>query len=303
MARARVDVSGESNRNLVLDQQSRRGEATEFQVERSGRQQHRANVRSRQSARRTLISEDQVIGRACADISGNLASTAGRQFVGMNPRQQPVRQARSQNGSRFIRSEDPAFAEDVAPVGQTLRGDGRNHLVDDERDVRIPIPSILRSYFVGTEKRRHDVDRVVVVQRPEHAELPQLGFSGQTVAALRLTGRCPAREHFVQPDPCRAGKGLLGRRPSGGDGREDAAPGRGDVFVGRAAQPSVQLVAPVPRIHDVRVGIDEAGNDRAPAPVDAGRSREHVNLPGQFSSGPDEDDDTLVRRDGDAVKR
>ena len=61
---------------------------------------------------------------------------------------------------------------------------------------------------------------------------------------------------------------LFARRSSGPHGRGDAAAGRGDLLVGLAAQPAVELRLTVPGKGKMGVRIDKAGNRRRPSAVE-----------------------------------
>ena len=71
----------------------------------------------------------------------------------------------------------------------------------------------------------------------------------------------------------------------------------GDLGVGRAGQPTAQLVAAIAGEHEMRVRIDEAGDDGAAFAVDdlgVGGERDRLRC---VSRGADEDDAALEAGD------
>src|SRR5262249_33699789 len=97
----------------------------------------------------------------------------------------------------------------------------------------------------------------------------QLVLAVETVAALDLDSGRAAGEHLADARQRGLDERVFRGGARGGDGREDAAARAGDLGVRRAGQPPPQLVAPIAGIQRVRVRVDEAGHQRAPAAVDA----------------------------------
>ena len=205
----------------------------------------------------------EVIGGARANVGRDGRSAAGGELVGVQTRLQARALARHQDRPRLVRREHARFAEDVAPLREAARRYCGNHLLDDQLDVVAAPRAVLRRDLVGAQKRRHQIDRVVAIERAHGAQHFQLALGVEPVSALRLRRRRAAREHFVEAHARLAGEIRLACLPRRSHRREDATAGAGDLRVGRPAQPAMEFVPPVPRKDDVGVRIDKARNERA----------------------------------------
>ena len=174
--------------------------------------------------------------------------------------------------------KNPASQKTSHHSARPSRGHARDHLVDHARHVIGAPRLVLARDLVRAEERRDDVHGVASVEASNRAQLCQLRFSGQAVAALRLTGRGSSSEHLVEARPCGVGELGLRRRARRGDGLHDAAALGGNRLVGRALQTAAQLVLSIAGKDDVRVRIDEAGNDGAPAGIEARRVGVQVQI-------------------------
>ena len=99
------------------------------------------------------------------------------------------------------------------------------------------------------------------------AQRPRLVLDGQAVAALDLDGRRALGAHLGDAGGDEGPQLVVGGGPGRGDGDPDAA-----AVVGRAGHPGGELVTAVAGEHQVRVGVDEAGQDRATTPRRPARS-------------------------------
>ena len=110
---------------------------------------------------------------------------------------------------------------------------------------------------------RAEERHVVGELRGELAESP-LAVDVERVAGLDLDVRDPGAQRLCAPRRGQRAQLLRGRRARGGDGRADPG-GR----VRRARHPRGALVAALAGKDEVGVAVDEAGDDAAPARVDA----------------------------------
>ncbi len=244
-----------------------------------------------------------MIGRPRAHVRRHAAAAARRELVGVDARHQSGALAGLENRDRLLGREEPGVAEDVAPLGQAFSGHARDHLVDHARHVVAAPRLVLARDVVRAEERRDDVDGVASVEMSNRAQLCQLRFGGQAVAALRFAGRGAGREHLVEARPCGVGELGLRRRARQGDRLHDAAALGGNRLVGRALQTAAQLVLSIAGEDDVRVRIDEAGNDGAPAGIEADRVGVQVQMTLGLRRRTDMDDDALVRGDDRVAER
>ena len=83
--------------------------------------------------------------------------------------------------------------------------------------------------------------------RARRLQLPQLGFDGEAVAALRLARRRAA--HPIQPRPAERDERVFRRLARGCDGACDTTACRCNLRVARASKPQLQFLTPVTRKH------------------------------------------------------
>ena len=135
-AGAGVDVGGERDGDAAVDQHAARREAPELQVERRDRQQRRDDPGRRQPARRRprrRRSDDPPTARRDRRRPSIRRSARTRRRGSAASSRRRARPA----GSRATRPRvnTPVLAEHVAPLGEPLARDGRDHLADHEIDV------------------------------------------------------------------------------------------------------------------------------------------------------------------------
>jgi hypothetical protein len=185
----------------------------------------------------------------------------------MDPRLEATRGAGLQDSRGLAGREHARFAKDVAPLGEILGGDRRDHIVDDEADVVFPPVAVIERDLVRAHEGGHEINRLIGRQPLDRAQHLQFGVEVETVAALDLGGRRAAGEHLGKPRPRRGDQLRLRSLPGRADGRQDAAALRGDLGVSGAAEPAPQLLAAIAREHGVRVTVDEAGDGRQCPPI------------------------------------
>ena len=208
----------------------------------------------------------------------------------MNARRQSGARAGVENARGFLRREDAGLTEHVAPLGESLGRDRRDHAVDDQRDVVLSPGTVLDRHLVRAEERRDDVDRLRRADPPDGPQQLQLGLEIQSVAALDLAGRRSAREHLVEAQARVLDELILAGLTRGEHRRHDAAAGSGDLGVGLAAEPATQLAATIARKNGMGVGIDEARHNRHAGGVQDARVCADVHGTRQLGGRPREHD-------------
>ena len=109
---------------------------------------------------------------------------------------------------------------------------------------------------------------MLLVERPHGVKLPQLRLHVEPVPALGLAQGRAAGEHLVETHTGARNELLFGGRPRRGDRPNDAAAAGSDDGIGLAAQTPLKLGAPIARVDNVRVRIDEARYNGAAARID-----------------------------------
>ena len=98
----------------------------------------------------------------------------------------------------------------------------------------------------------------VAAQGPRHLEHPPLGVEIQAITRFHFEGGDALRHQSRGPNRSRRHEFYRIRGAGGADGRLDAAAGARDLLVRHPAQPLLELLHPVARVHQVRVAIDQS---------------------------------------------
>ena len=114
---------------------------------------------------------------------------------------------------------------------------------------------------------------------PQHL---RFGGDVEAVAGLHLDGGRTGTEHAARPGGrCRDQLGF-GRGPGRRHRGQDPASGSQDLLVALPAEAAPEFLCPVSGEHDMGMGVDEAGDDGAPATVElreGGGTRRHLGPP------------------------
>ena len=148
-----------------------------------------------------------------------------------------------ENRDRLLRGEVARVAEDIAPFGQTLGGDARNHLVDHARDVGAALRTVLARNIVRAEECRDDVDRMASIELRElHAAAPAPTPSSVRSRSSPHTSSVPAASISSRRGRVASASSAPTPRASRRPSCTMPPPVGGDLFVGRAQQTPAQLV-------------------------------------------------------------
>ena len=217
----------------------------------------------------------------------------------MDPQLQAGAARRLEDLARLVGREHAGLAEDVAPFGELPGGDRRNHLVDDEVDVRPPMIAVLDRDFVRAHERRRrcrSACAAVEIAQDLAASSARLRSSARSRSSPR-TSSCRSAASRRGDGACRAASSAVCRRPRRADGADDAAAAAGDLRIGGAGEPPPQLVAPIAGERRRACARSTNPGTTAPPPrVDDGRAvrKAAPALPVCFRS--DEDDHAVRPR-------
>ena len=150
----------------------------------------------------------------------------------------------------------------------TSESNSRQHFIDDEIGVCVFAAFVFGRDGVRAEKRGHEIDRVFSIQPRDGVEHLQLGGSLQPVAGLRFGGGGAVRQHAIEPRAGLIDQLVQARRAGGAHRGHDAAARVHDLQVRGARDAPLEFVGAIARKDHVRVRIDEARHDHAPARVD-----------------------------------
>ena len=197
-AAARVHVGGEGHGRAGRDQVARGSEASEAQVEGRGREERRDAGGLGEGLHPGRGDVDEVIGRARAQLAGQLRPAGRGQLVGVDPQLHAVGSRGEQDAPALLDREDALLAEHVGEGGEAALGDRGDHLLDEDLHVAGPVPAVLPRHLVRPEERRHHGDGVARGGEADGLEAPDLGPGLEPVAALHLGRGGAAEQHLVE---------------------------------------------------------------------------------------------------------
>lgn len=167
----------------------------------------------------------------------------------------------------FDRKRD-ALAEAVDGIDQTF---GMRLLEAGQHDIGdvIAIAALVFDWRrMGAEIGGDDADRAKIAESAGGAQHLQLGFDVEPIAGLDLDRRHPLGKQRVETRKRCGDEAVDGQRVGGLDRRDDTAASAGDLFIGGAIQPHLELAGAVAAMDDVGVAIDETR--RHPAAFEIG---------------------------------
>ena len=196
-----------------------------------------------------------MVGGGRARRHRDLHAGTGPELVRVHPGQEPGRTARGQDRGGLAGVERTPLAEHVDPAG--VRRARTQHRAADQVQVAGPVAVVLGRHDVRPQERDFGRD----LRRQRHRAC--LVGHGEPVAGLALQRGRALGEHLLgEPGQVRAQHLVRG----GPGGRDRAADPAG--LVRRAGHPRGELRAALPGEDQVRVRVDEAGQDRPAAAVD-----------------------------------
>ncbi len=147
-------------------------------------------------------------------------------------------------------------------------GDGRQHFVNNERDILLRCARKFLRHRVRAEKGWDELQRGRFVQLPNDPKYFQLFFERKPVTGFGLhRGRAAAQKPLRSP--LREGEQLCF---GGGSGfphrRADTAATRRNLFISCAARPQLEFIDAVPAENRMRMGVDKSGKHRASPRLD-----------------------------------
>lgn len=186
----------------------------------------------------------------------------------MGPQAQAVGLGGEEVARRLRGRESAALAEDIGVIGELAARDLRQRVLAEEIDVGIGLAVELRRDGVGAEVGGGDALLGGIAQPGDDAEHLLFRALVQAVARLDLERRGAATHG--------EGEAALGQREQlhvgglarGRHGRADAAAAGRDLLVALALDAALELVDAIAAEDEVRVRINEARRDHAPAGID-----------------------------------
>ena len=214
-----------------------------------------------------------MVDRPRSELDRELHRPGLGELVAVQPEHEARSTARGQIAACLAGIERAPFEEDVGGLGEG--GRVRQDLADQELHVGVRALVLeLRRDSVSPEPGGD------ATCSANHPELRKLGLAVEAVPRLRLEGRRPRLEHPPLVTLERAAQAVLAGSTSRTDRREDAASGRVELLVGRAARTQRELLHAVSGEAGVRMAIHESRNGTESAAV------ELLTVPSSAGSSP-----------------
>jgi hypothetical protein len=182
---AGIKVGGHSDRDACVAK-CPGGEGKFLEVERGERQAHSHGVRVSEGADAVLRNALQVIGGGGVHLGGEGRAPCVRQLIGVQLGAKAVLPSGIEQCAGLVRGKGTLFHEGVAELGEIFVGHTWDHFVADELLVPGAVVLILRRDGVGAEKREHDLQGLIGLQQPVHAELLEFVLHRKPVSTFRL---------------------------------------------------------------------------------------------------------------------
>ena len=149
-------------------------------------------------------SMQQVVGGDGGEFRSQPRTAQRYDFIGMEFQCQSHFTGGGQQAAGLSDREHALLAKDIAKLCQPVLNNGGHDFTDNEIHVIVRASIVFLRHCMRAQKRRNDVHTLVlvIVQTAHHAELQQLGFLVQAVAALALDGGNSHSAHLLQEALC-----------------------------------------------------------------------------------------------------
>jgi hypothetical protein len=180
----------------------------------------------------------------------------------MDLRKQTVLFSLLEDAARFIDSKGRLLAKDVAELRQSfIRYPPHELVAHDEIDIGFPSVAIFRRESVGCEVSWHELDRLELRQPPYGLEHFDLVVDGEAVPALDLHGRDAIGEHAPKARKRKRYELIESGLTYGPDCPLNTSTCLGNLEIALSLTALNELVLARARKHEVRVRVDETGDD------------------------------------------
>lgn len=251
--RAGIAVGGERHGRAVTAEKIDRRELRFAEGVKGARQQDGHRPRRGHGRRAFVVGVFEVVGGERPEPRRECGSAGVRELVGMELDRQAMRSRRRKDAGNFR-------------LGEPLAGHGgENHIANlVDKGGAVPVAREGMGAEIGGDHR----DGAPAAELPRRPQHPELGVAVETVAGLDLDRGHAFREEVVEPGQGQANQRLFTCGAGGADGGEDAAAGRGDLLVGGALKPLLELARAVAREDEMGMAVDQARSDQPAFAVD-----------------------------------
>ena len=164
------------------------------------------DVRERERADVASVEFLEVIRAGRLQLDREARGAGMRELLGMDSRHQAPRSPRHQDPPRLSHRERAAVAVNVAKLRKACRSDRGNPSLHERVHECVGPAAKFGRHHVRAEKRRHDVERLLLVEIVQNQEDFQLALPVETVAALGLERRGSVRGKLAQVRAARASR-------------------------------------------------------------------------------------------------
>ena len=210
----------------------------------------------------------QMFGGYRTDIGRQLRTAERNDLVRMHlgPHSQPLR--RRQQLAGLIYRKDALFAKNIAKLRQLALCHDRQHLVQQVFDKFIGPAFVLRRGGMRSHEGRYYFDHMGTVQFGHSLQLLDFCRRVQPITAFAFHRRHTEGQHGTQTLPTDFRQFFLRGFPRGPDAIHNAAAPFHDLHIGIPAQPPGKFLCPVPGKQEVRMRVDESGQNAASGGVE-----------------------------------
>lgn len=218
----------------------------------------------------------EMVGACGMHLNGEASRATAGELFGVKAQTKAAGARGGQNFAGLCDGESAAVAEDIAEFCEILGGDAWQPFAADQVNVGVGRFAGAIAKFgghdMGTEKCGNDFKGLLAIEFAEEGE--DFAFAGpvEAIAGLGFEGGGAVGGELLE---VREGAGLEmggGRSAKFADAIENASARAGDFFVGGAGDALFVFGGAGARMDEVRVRIDETGNDNTASEVEFARA-------------------------------
>ncbi len=201
-----------------------------------------------------LVEMLEMVGGEGIVVRGERGAMEVGELLGMELDGQAMGDGGGEDAVGLFGREADALAERVDGIG--MADSGGDDRLADQVDIAIGIALIFGRDGVGGEQGGADVDVACFAEAARGAKHLELVVEGEAIARLDLDRGHTLRDQLIESGQGAGDQLVFARGASRGDGGENAAAGAGDLLIGRAFEPRLELPGAVAGMDEMGVAID-----------------------------------------------
>ena len=211
----------------------------------------------------------EVLSRDGADLRCQTGSSHLRDLIGVDLRNESMLFAFFEHATGLLEGEGRVFAEHVAEYREAFLRDAPHELVaHHEVDIGLAAITIFGRQCMRGQIGPDELDRLKLAQPPHRFEHLDLVVQGEAITALDLHRGNAVREHARETRERELNELVEARIAHGLNRSLNPATRLGDLEIALPGASMDELVFPRPREDEMRMRVDEPGNDGTAARVE-----------------------------------